>query len=727
MATPSGTKIDNKQKILEKMGTEDGQCYIFVETIGDNLYEYEESGEKGLVTVSENSAFTRTVAYGAHTNGGRRCLAFDGQRWIFLMKDTEFYCSGYSTVQTDNYTDNKTINPKDFLAKRFVNATPNNSPYFSDNDKNYNSLSTNIYANIFMPQQAWSSSNKWNVHGIYGEDKAFWFGFPNTQGATYTFPNRNQRTTYTPTENSSGFWNWHIRKSGTYGMQVPNDDYTVIGNVDNWDKSKTEVFQKIANKSLFDVIRFKNAFYPLPNIRKPDGTYYHIVNPTNIGDELDGALWGGRANVVGYNILCCASVDDGLDYLNNGTIHDTDYYFDLENEEKIDAVVETPSTDDPDNEENGDKKGTSDNTPYTRNSENILGNLNSRYYICDKSQVNKIVTGLWQGLNWGQSFFNDFTGLYSNLSDLVIKLHWLPIPYTSGNFGLLGDITTRVGAFDLLTDKDDDTSTFRTPYLINYPSRTDGKWTEPERIASFDIKGRYNSYLDFAPWTNMTLFLPFVGFVGIDTNMFMEENKTTKLNIEMRVDVITGDLTYFIKKANTIVQIETGNCMIEIPVSIKQQKSFEQSIADAYTNAVMGNATNVVSSLKTSGAKKGTQVPKEFGGALGEQLANVGADFVNGLDFQQPQPVIKGNASATSQLYTMGYVALYVTSPLYNRPKDYEKKFGYPSNHQCKLSEAIGYNEVNSPQIRKWTKVMTDDEINEIYSILSNGFIVRSE
>lgn len=726
MSVPSNIIIDNKDKIKEKLGTEDGTFHIVTETANTPLYVVTDNGDYFLEQSNPTSDFNFGVytASRYNTTGGRRCLVRDEKGYHLLLKDTTIYCSGWKPNTSDSgLNDGKYFNPKN------INYLSSGRLLFSSNEILYNAVNEGCVSNVFSMLKMWTQTNKQTFNGIYGQNRVFYWGQPNIEPTTFVPPTNGESITSQQINNSFLGWNsFHTQPNMGYGIRSYTDKYSVLIDSEKWGNDNN-FYSELTNAQTFsDIYKYYWCSKTLPNIKKPNSTeYYTTVGTKPLGNEVSNGYYGGYINIVGYNILVCDNEEDGIDYLNNGTIHDTDYYFDLENGEKINAIEEPESTDDEENGEDGKPTGTEPETPYNENTENVLGNMSSRYYVCDKEKVNQIVNSLWNGLNWEQSFFNDFTGLFDNLNELVISLHWLPIVQSSKEFGTLGEITTRIGAFDLLINKEDETSTFKTNYLLNYPSKDGEKWCKPIEVARFTIKEKFNSYLDFAPWTQLKLFLPFVGFVNIDTNIFMQENKSNILLVECKCDLITGDLTYFIKKNNTIVQIETANCKVDIPISIKQSRSFEQTIADAYTNAVLGNATNTMDALKTSGATKTTKVSKEFKSSVGGSLLNVGADFVNGLNFQQPQPTIKGCASATGKLFLMNYVALYITRPIYNRPKDYSKKFGFPSNHQCKLSDAIGYNEVNAPQIRKWSKPMTNEEIEEIYSILSDGFIVRSE
>ena len=728
MAIPSGQIIDNKAEVKKKIDETKGRAYLLMESNCLIMRQYNFDGKPKCVISQVNAPYSRLSGADItfDSNGGRYCAVDNGISLYIISDNGKIKCNGFmNNIGVSNNIEpvKNIINDNNRWTRTSIYPTSDINWEF--NDYNRASRVRNTFNNELMNV---------NVAHNYriGENQEIGIGVPNESAYHFKLAETDRDVQGIP----KNFWSNKItsenfiRNDGYYGSSIFKYDYSALNPKNfglrmNW----TDIFAVPSESNGFSY--YKSLFYDYTP------TYYNgyaqlapLVDRQMSSTSDNPSFAPTKYNFLGVNILVCNGANahsDALKYLDDGTIPDDSYIYALGDMELTQSTKKEDSGDDETNNEDGTKNNNMDETPYNENTENVLGNLNSRYYICNKEEVNKIVSSLWNGLNWEQSFFNNFTGLYSNLSELVIKLHWLPIKKDNDEFGFLGSITTRIGAFDLLSDKKNENSTFTTPYLQNYPSKKDGMWTKPQRIASFDIKEKYNSYLDFAPWTNMFVFLPFVGFVSIDTNMFMEENKINKMNIDVRTDVITGDITYFIKKDKTIVQIEKGNCLVNIPISVKQERSIEQTISDSYSNAVMGNATSIPTALKTSAATKKTQISKEFGSSIGGTLANVSEDFVNGLDFQQPQPIVKGSASATSQLFLMSYVALYTTRPVYNRAKDYEKKFGYPSNHQCKLSEAIGYNEVNAPQIRKWSKPMTNEEIDEIYSILSDGFIVRSE
>lgn len=109
------------------------------------------------------------------------------------------------------------------------------------------------------------------------------------------------------------------------------------------------------------------------------------------------------------------------------------------------------------------------------------------------------------------------------------------------------------------------------------------------------ITGFYNNSIDYKN-TKITLYLPFVDNVTLDTSKYM--NKT--ITLSYRVDLFTGDFIAIIRVNNIIYDSFSGNCSIQIPFINKVSRS-DISIKDYSNNNLLDDNTPKV--IVTSNVK----------------------------------------------------------------------------------------------------------------------------
>lgn len=86
-----------------------------------------------------------------------------------------------------------------------------------------------------------------------------------------------------------------------------------------------------------------------------------------------------------------------------------------------------------------------------------------------------------------------------------------------------------------------------------------------------------NSFLDYAPYTKMQLYVPFCGTIDIDAADFMGRN----LSVEMVIDFITGTVTAYVLANELVVTSLTGTCAIDIPITGTEQATVNSAYESA--------------------------------------------------------------------------------------------------------------------------------------------------
>lgn len=166
----------------------------------------------------------------------------------------------------------------------------------------------------------------------------------------------------------------------------------------------------------------------------------------------------------------------------------------------------------------------------------------------------------------------------------------------------------------------------------NYSLETKGR----RFAASKMIKKYYTvpipwNYADFrnrSPYTNVTLYLPFVGMVTLDTAVLYN---AASILVEVFVEPISGSVVYKIHadspsstEVSVLIDTYSGNCNTETPIArVTTVNGVQGTISAALTGAAL--ATNPVMAL-VSGAslidafKQKTQINGAMSSAIGSQL-----------------------------------------------------------------------------------------------------------
>ena len=309
-------------------------------------------------------------------------------------------------------------------------------------------------------------------------------------------------------------------------------------------------------------------------------------------------------------------------------------------------------------DDNKDKDDDDDNTHVLSSG---IGVLTSTFHMTKER-----ITQLGQFL-WGSSIFDEFSLINNNPIENIISCK--AIPYAiSGNTQeiTLGNVKTGVNGEKISQ---------------NFSKQT---------IGTVTIAEHYKNFLDYGPYTNVIIYLPYIGFKELDTSLVM--GKTLK--IEYTLDVITGGCLAQIYVGKIRLYEFTGNIGVDIPITASNRAQVESS----YISAGVG----VVSSAMN-------------GNAIGV------ADSIIGAATSQYHYSGTGNPSPSCVSSTNRTCYVVIDRPQY-QPLN---AFNHTRGRMCRLSKTIG-------SLRGYTVCdknvdisgisATDEEKEEIVNILSNGF-----
>ena len=210
-----------------------------------------------------------------------------------------------------------------------------------------------------------------------------------------------------------------------------------------------------------------------------------------------------------------------------------------------------------------------------------------------------------------------------------------------------------------------------------------------------DIPEYFGDCRDYSPYTNVTIFLPFIGFRTVKT----EDIVAGRVNIKYNIDVLTGSCVAIVsvrKKgvSHTLYTFE-GNCSMSLPLTGADHTRMIAGLS----SAVLGGVTGGVAGAVMGGVNAM---------ASGSFQANI-----------QRSGSFSGNAGAMS----IKKPYIIVNRDYIYDAESYNTLYGFPANISTRLGDCSGYNRVKSVHVDSISNA-TKEEKDEIESILRSGFIL---
>ena len=282
---------------------------------------------------------------------------------------------------------------------------------------------------------------------------------------------------------------------------------------------------------------------------------------------------------------------------------------------------------------------------------------------------------------WSEDFITNFHPFVNDPQDALISLLAYPMDITAGS----SEVIT-CGNFECSTG----IGTAYGNVVTNlFQSHSMGSVTVPKH---------FDNFMDYAPYTSVDLYLPFVGRVSLNPN----EVVGATLTLTYRVELLTGTcaISLNVKKDNLNGKLYqyTGNMAISLPLTAS---NFGQMY------------TNLISNAMTAGI--GMATGNEAG------LISGGAGMVNSM-FSNPKISGGGGMGGNSGMCGSMGAYLIITRAIPDTPAGYRTYKGSESNDNVLLSNVSGYVEVDSYELS--CPNLMESERTELDSLLRSGIIV---
>lgn len=326
-----------------------------------------------------------------------------------------------------------------------------------------------------------------------------------------------------------------------------------------------------------------------------------------------------------------------------------------------------------DNNENGDNDdsgngGTSGGSGSGVNPHSLLTST----YVMTPNRLKQLGSVLW-----GSSFMDNIRLVNNSPIENIISIKMFPftLPTSSDSEVVLGNVSMGVNG-----------------------SLLPNNYSYEHEIGSVSIPKHYNNFMDFAPFTRLMLYLPYVAVIELDNSLFMGRTLTVKYII----DIVLGTANVMLYADGIIVQEVSCQVGVDIPITSSNRASVE-----------MGIVSNALTSAATGAAVGG--VVGAVSGALGGTLMSAGhAKYTS---------TTSGTPSSACSMYAYKNPILIIDRPIYQEVDGFAHTKGKLCLKNKTINQLKGFT-IMDKNIDLKNLPCTNEEKEEIRNILSSGFFV---
>lgn len=368
-----------------------------------------------------------------------------------------------------------------------------------------------------------------------------------------------------------------------------------------------------------------------------------------------------------------------------------------------------------------------DSTPPTISSANTGF---TRIYNPTLSQVQALAEYLWTDESVIQTIWNHIKQYFENPMEAMIGFNLVPVTVPDGG-----------------------TTTFKLMYIDTGVSMTAAasQFVDTD-CGTLKLEPYYGSALDYSPYTKVSIFLPYIGMVSVDTDEVMGRN----MQVKYRTDICSGACVAKILVDGNVLYQYTGHCAINIPFSAADFSSYvsaamstaklagtlalgasgalgpvavseiTQQTGEAITKTVnternpeTGRQITSSSQTQTRGPSEITTTRASYAGISPSNVTNTVGEVIS----SKPHVEHSGSFSGTSGYLGVRRPYVIIKRPNMCMPANYQSLNGFPCMITLKLGDCKGFTRVQQVVLSNMGKA-TNPEQAEILGLLKNGVIL---
>lgn len=337
------------------------------------------------------------------------------------------------------------------------------------------------------------------------------------------------------------------------------------------------------------------------------------------------------------------------------------------------------------------------------NYSNGVNDMNSRYALT-RQQVNDLISELNT-----PGFIDNIAKLFSSPIDNIISLYKFPFDVKAQ------DMTWKLSSDGSL--------------IINIVTTTNAKGTflNPLSMPLLDIGTAqipryFNNFMDYAPYTKIELYLPYIGFVTLDNDLVVGNT----ISIKYAVDLYTGKCTAFVLTGSdtdeTLILTRDGNIGMQIQIAGGTGADISRSMLRMGVGAAAGAVSlGVGAGVNKAGEATGGSIV----GTVSSAAGYMGSTTINAITAAQVNVHKNGRTDANNGFYAPQNAYLIYTRPTVARPSSYDATIGRPSGKTKQLQQLTGFTVVEAVHVEgSGFATATGDELTEIERLLKTGVIL---
>lgn len=325
-------------------------------------------------------------------------------------------------------------------------------------------------------------------------------------------------------------------------------------------------------------------------------------------------------------------------------------------------------------------------------------------FVPTAAEIQSLADYLWTDIGDVPANINKWL---MNPLDFIISLNLFPILPQTGTA-----VAIKIGSF--------------TTEIIM--PKAASQWVE-FNCGIIEIPEYWGSYLDYAPYTKIHAFLPFIGSVQLNTDEVMGKS----IALVYRIDLLSGECVANILVDNNVYYQFTGQCAINVPLTGSDWSRVYGAIAGAVGVAMVGTGASLVNqtnanlarSVMYGGANAATKARaaatlRRAEAAEWASGLNTGSGIVSSVMGAKGTVQHSGNISGNAGMLGVRTPYVMLEFPNQSLPTGYKHFVGYPSNMYSTIGACSGYT-VCEQVIANSPGNCSEQELAEIIAALKGG------
>lgn len=230
---------------------------------------------------------------------------------------------------------------------------------------------------------------------------------------------------------------------------------------------------------------------------------------------------------------------------------------------------------------------------------------------------------------------------------------------------------------------------------------------------TIDLDEFWGSYLDYSPYTKLSIYLPFIGVRALNIDEFMSGT----IGVKYVIDIVSGDCIAFISRVGS-----TDNLTVPVPAILGVLYQFNGNVSLQVPISAANFAQMYGASISAAVGGVGMLAGAVTGGLSAPMaIAGIAATAVN---VASAKPSISHGGAIPSTAGWLGVQKPYLIlqRPQQCLPENQNTLTGYPAYITVTIGDVEGYNEFEIMHLENIPA--TEQEKDEIERLLKSGVIL---